>query len=278
MLVVYYSTCQYEGIHTLINKFIDNYEYIYLENWTTISNNKDLPIEQLKKADMFIYQYIDKKHGKYTCDLQIPNNILTLLKNDCIIYGLPYVRNDGYWSIIPFTHCYSGCTGGQNEILEYKLNGYSIDEILKMYDDGLLNFNQINRFNKCINHMKKNEQNLNNNLKFEGYRQYNINLTDFIEKNYKKYDLFETHLHPTSYIYYYIANELLYNYKSIRPYVDIFNNDKRFDGMAGSMQEKFTHSKYSISELSLSFNDILIDDTQCKEAIITIYNYGKLTH
>jgi hypothetical protein len=276
MLVVYYSTCQYEGIHTLIKDFIENYEYIYIENWITINNKKNIPIEILNKADIFIYQYIDKIHGKYSTDLSVPDNILTLLNKDCIIYGLPYIRNDGYWGIIPFSHCYMGCTGGQNEILEYKLKGYSIANILKMYDDNLLNFNQVNRFNNSLQHMEKNENIMRNNLNIKSIKQHNIYLTDFIKNNYKNYDLFVTHLHPASYIYYYIANELLYNYKSIRPYVDIFNNNKIFNGMAGNVSENFKHSKYSILELSLSFNNILIDDEYYKDMIIKIYNNGKI--
>ena len=30
MFVIYYITCQYEGIHTLIKKYIENYSYIYI--------------------------------------------------------------------------------------------------------------------------------------------------------------------------------------------------------------------------------------------------------
>jgi hypothetical protein len=280
MLVVYYSTCQYEGIHTLIKDFIENYEYIYIENWKTIGNKKDLPIETLNKADIFIYQYIDKIHGKYTTDLTIQDNILSLLNKNCIIYGIPYIRNDGYWSIIPFTHCYNGCTGGQSEILEYKQNGHSIDNILKMYNENLLNFNQLNRFNNSLKHMEENEKNMHNNLTFTYYKQYNIYLSDFIKTNYKFHDLFVTHLHPSSYIYYYIANELLYNYKLIKPYIDIFKKSKIFKGMAGdeSENELFKHSKYSLLELSLSFENILIDDQQCKNEIIKIYNKGYIDY
>ena len=80
-----------------------------------------------------------------------------------------------------------------------------------MYDDNLLNFNQLNRFNDSLKHMKENEKKMDNNLNFKMFKQHNIYLTDFINLNYMVHDLFLTHLHPSSYIYYYIANQLLYN-------------------------------------------------------------------
>ena len=120
MLVVYYTSCQYEGIHTLLQNHIENYSYEHIDTWMSIHNKIDLPIDILQKANIFIYNNIDKKHGKYSTDLSVSNNIFTLLNPCCIRYGYSFIRNDGYWSIIPFNNCFTDCPSGKTCVLENK--------------------------------------------------------------------------------------------------------------------------------------------------------------
>ena len=61
----------------------------YIQTFSTIWNNQDLPINILNNADIFIYQPINVKYGKYSTDISIPNNILTHLNKNCIqIYNI----------------------------------------------------------------------------------------------------------------------------------------------------------------------------------------------
>jgi hypothetical protein len=56
---------------------------------------EDIPVEDLQKADLFIYQPIKKEHGIYSTHPDVENNFLTHLRDDCIKVSFPYIYNSG---------------------------------------------------------------------------------------------------------------------------------------------------------------------------------------
>ena len=77
MKIVYYSNCQYAGIHYFLKQAIQEpIDLYHLENYKLIKEQKPIPVNRLKEADIFIYQPIDKRHGIYSTESTVDNNIL----------------------------------------------------------------------------------------------------------------------------------------------------------------------------------------------------------
>jgi hypothetical protein len=76
-----------------------NYEEIL--NYEYIREERELPLDVIKKADIFIYQPIDRKHGIYSTDLSVENNILSHLSPNCKKVTFPYIYNSAFWGFVP---------------------------------------------------------------------------------------------------------------------------------------------------------------------------------
>ena len=52
--VVYYANCQARGLDFFLKLFLKNINTNHIENYTFIKNNKKIPYNILKEADIFI--------------------------------------------------------------------------------------------------------------------------------------------------------------------------------------------------------------------------------
>lgn len=201
MIIVIYSNCQGKGLQYYLQTKIKA-KYHHIENYKYFENKTQLPLNILKNADVFIFQFTNKKHKIYSTDPTINNSILSTLNKNCIKIGIPSIFQSSFWPIIPG---FGSCREGHNIIKELKKK-YTLNHILKMYDNNEINFKLKDRFIRNENHTKEIEKfyikNLVENCKI-------ITITPFIQKYHKKYKLFFTHCHPTSYIYVYITNEII---------------------------------------------------------------------
>ena len=252
MNIIFYSNCQSIGLkYFLENKFPSN--YVRLENFKFFENNLPLPINILKNADIFIFQFTNKSHGIYSTDPTSELNIFKYLKPSCIKIGFPSIFQNSFWPLFSgFEH--KSNSAGLDIIKELKKN-YSLDEILNKYDNNEINFNLKKRFNECESYTKNLEQFyiLNSN-----YYNYNvIEITPFIRNNYKKYKLFLSHCHPTTYVYVYITNkiiEILNNKLNLNlELYNIFNREYIIDIIPGIDPYTFQDSKYIIQELNVEY-------------------------
>jgi len=124
--------------------------------------------EELSICNLFIFQYSSKESvEKYTCKLH----------ETCKQVSFPYIYDDGTFSI------HMG-TGGFTPIDKLVKKNYTLDEILKMYDDGTIDFELESRREKSIQILKEKE------------KVCTIQISDFIELNRIK-PIFFTHNHPT---------------------------------------------------------------------------------
>lgn len=206
MKIIYYSNCQYVGIHYFVKQAIkEPFEVYHLENYTLIKEKKPIPIDRLSQADIFIYQPIDKRHGIYSTESTVENNIMSYLSPNCKMISVPYIYNSALWCLIPPANV-DGYIGDYPNIDKYvnrepieklKSQGYSLNDVLRMFSNNEIDFDYENRFNKCIDVLKKKEENCQ------------VKISDFIVKHIRSVKLFLTQNHPTTCIFAHIANQIL---------------------------------------------------------------------
>lgn len=203
--IVYYSNCQFMGLNFFLNKTIKNLKSFHIINYQLIKEDKPIPINILQKADIFIYQPIDKKHNIYSTDKTVENNILTHLRSDCIKISYPYIYHSSLWIfLLPsfadgFIANYSQINHYVNTepITKLKNKGYSLNKVLQMYRDGKIDFEFNNRYEISIKILKEKES------------ICDVKVSDFIEKNIRKRKLFFTQNHPTTCVFIHCVNQIL---------------------------------------------------------------------
>jgi len=205
--LVFYSNCQGGlGINRFLCSKINFKKVIYIETFSTIWNKKDIPRDVLMEADLFIYQPINKKYGKYSTDESIQNNILTYLKKDCIKISFPYIY---FACLFPLYYANDAAEidGGssydnskivnRDVILKLK-EKYSSQEIISLYDTFQIDFNFKNRYENTIKRIKEKE------------KICDIEITPlFTIENIKSIKLMHTNNHPTNFVFKYITNKIL---------------------------------------------------------------------
>ena len=191
MICIIYSNCQGRGVRRFLEKqdnFRADYSIHVINNYTAIAENKELPTELLKKADLFIYQPIHAKHGIYSSD-----KVLSLLSEKCKCISFPYIYNDALWPIFEKKGRYVGGNSVICLMKENKSLKYIIDTFMKLEID----FDFTGRFSYSNSILKKKEQ------------VTTVKVADFIKQNFRSRRLFLTCNHPTSYVFAYCVNQIL---------------------------------------------------------------------
>ena len=260
--LVFYTNCQCRGLGYFIKKHINKIDTKHIENYRLIKNKNQIPIDILKRADIFIYQPIDKKHGIYSTDISVENNIMSYLSPNCKIVSFPYIYNSSLWILLPPAHI-DGYIGNYLDINKYinrepieklKTKGYSLDEVLEMYSNGLIDFDYENRFNKSIQILKKKEE------------LCDVKVSEFIEKNIRKHKLFLTQNHPTTCVFIHCVNQILsilgYNHK-----YDEFAYPENICNLPGEM----SHTSYDIKYWNFEYKNNNINNNWYVKHIKNIY-------
>jgi len=261
--LVFYTNCQNRGLSYFIRKYIKEIETKHIENYRLIKDKRQIPIDILKQADIFIYQPIDKKHGIYSTDTSVENNIMSFLSPNCKTISFPYIYNPSLWVLLPPAHI-DGYIGSYLHMDKYvnrepieklKIKGYSLDEVLQMYSKGLIDFDYENRFVKSIEILKKKEE------------LCDVKVSDFIEKNIKKHKLFFTQNHPTTCVFIHCVNQILY----------ILGYDYKFDEFSYpenicNLPGEWPHTSYDIKYWNFEYKNNNINNNWYVEHIKNIYN------
>tara|TARA_B110000208_G_scaffold176973_1_gene223796 strand:- start:1015 stop:1842 length:828 start_codon:yes stop_codon:yes gene_type:complete len=196
MLICIYSNCQFDGIIPNLKKNLKNINIIQLENYSYIIKKHKLPIEELSKVDVFIYQPIRKKHGIYSTVDNMPN-IISYLPKKCLKISFPYIYNSGIWGLTKDAiKKDDGTTQGNRDCI-LELKNKSLDDIIDMYKNNKINFNYKKRFNSSLSKLIEKE------------KICNIKISDFIVSNIKKKKLFFTQNHPTPFTFTHICKQIL---------------------------------------------------------------------
>ncbi len=216
-LMTIIGNCQADALSKFLlnnNVFSKEYKYIYVKPIYVLNENEliELYNQVLQTLDLLIIQPISnnyKNNAKYSTQ-SIINNVC----GSCKIIIIPSLYFDFYH---PFNCSIDGC----NEPLDYhdknliKLfidyrETLSNEEIYNKYLELFNNSDFLNimiikdNLNKSIKEIKRREE---NNSKYTA--DYVISCSEFIINNYANICLFYTVNHPTKYMFYYVADEIL---------------------------------------------------------------------
>lgn len=210
-IAIIYGNCHTRIIKKYLessHKFSNVYEFYDVSEIFRLKNDYRLEKSVLKNCDLFIYQYVSKEYRGYRLSTDY---ILEYLNRDCKKISIPNSVGMGKMffpqsTSNPFNRIYKSSElgglfpYGDENIIKFMENNISINEIIhnlkkKIYSKNyiLLNFNIV--FKKLIDKEK----------------YWDIKISHFIKKNYKKKLLFYDPGHPTNYLLKKIAKEVLKN-------------------------------------------------------------------
>lgn len=261
--IVYYTNCQYRGLDYFLQTHLQTTNKFHIENYTLIKQKQQIPIDIIKQADIFVYQPIDKKHGIYSTDTSVENNIMSYLPLNCKKISFPYIYNSSLWILVP-PATIDGYIGNYSDMDKYinrepieklKAKGCSIDEILKMYSNGEIDFDHKNRFINSIDILKKKEE------------ICDVKVAEFIEKNIKKHKLFLTQNHPTTCVFVHCVNQIL----------SILGYDHKYDEFAypinvSNLPEEWPYTSYDIKYWNFEYDIGNVNNNWYVDHIKNIYN------
>ena len=183
--------CNFISLNTYVvsgSKYINN----------TNLNKKD--IEQIKEADVFILQVIEKDRGYLNNE-----NVIKYCKSNCIIIKIPHYRNSiyQYKTLEQFDDKYSLI---KNWTLPKKIKNIdNIDETINIIKDEIKIMNTYN-YNK--DEMKKEfQQKLDEFMDID--KLSDIKMSDYFYNNYKLHKLFQSRSYPSSIFFHELTNRLL---------------------------------------------------------------------
>ena len=183
--------CNFISLNTYVvsgSKYINN----------TNLNKKD--IEQIKEADVFILQVIEKDRGYLNNE-----NVIKYCKSNCIIIKIPHYRNSiyQYKTLEQFDDKYSLI---KNWTLPKKIKNIdNIDETINIIKDEIKIMNTYN-YNK--DEMKKEfQQKLDEFMDID--KLSDIKMSDYFYNNYKLHKFFQSRSYPSSIFFHELTNRLL---------------------------------------------------------------------
>lgn len=209
MKVLFYVNCLNWSIRYYLSKKYKDIEYDEIPTYQFVGgwDDKDpweINEEQLKWADVFIYQKMDKKFGIRSTDPSIEYNMLTHLRPDCIKISIPYIYNDVNWITFP-PAIGDGNVGGWGDtsrhsnsesILKLKRRGYSLKQIQDLHLMKMMDWDIPGRVKKYYDELDRRDETLD------------VKSSDFIKEHIRNHQLFFTQNHPTSILPGHLSNQI----------------------------------------------------------------------
>ena len=196
---LFIGNCQNQGIIHYLSyskEFMNTYNINSYANWQLIENQSEIPMKDIQEADLFVCQPLRPVHGCYSTDPSVKGSIGSYVKDDCIKFSYPYVFSSAMWPIVQAGQNQNRWFG--NEIIdELLLHGFSRNKIIEMHYENKINWKYKERFEKSVEILKEKET------------ITNLKISDFIENNYRDKLLFLIPHHPTSIIFFHLANLIL---------------------------------------------------------------------
>ena len=184
--VLVFGNCQSRIIAGILkaNLNLNRYDVDFLINNVRSKGFKgeDATYSVVAESDILICQPLGERHGKLAFSY-----IQDSLKNKCRFVTYPYLFNSGIQSL---GYVFNSKKNSYGEIYGSEAIVKSISDIgyeatINAFKTGNINFSLMERFNFCIDELRRREVDLD------------IKLTDYILKNYQHQQLFISHNHPT---------------------------------------------------------------------------------
>lgn len=227
-----YANCQGWALGHFLNKnlfFQADYKIEYLVNYLMINQKKDISIDLLQSADLFIYQPVREEHGIYSTD-----HVLSYLRDSCRQISFPYLYNDALWPLFRDEKRIVNASA-ITDLLE---SGASVVEIAVKFLSLQIDFQFQNRFQNTLQILGEKEA------------ATTVKARQYILENYKAEKLFLTHNHPSSQLLVYCANQVL----SILQYPLLKKGDHPHPNEA-QLPGYFPISPYEKAHYQLSYED-----------------------
>lgn len=190
-LCLIYATCQGRAVEFFLNKsesFCELYRIETIDNLLLIKSGASLPVDALRKADLFICQPVSARHGIYATE-----NFIKYLSPQCKIISSPYIYNDALWPLFEG----GGKIKGKEIIAALVEKGMSLKEIVDMFCAGKIDFQFARRFHESMAILRSTEL------------RTDVMVADFIENKLSGEKLFLTENHQTSSVYMHCVNQIL---------------------------------------------------------------------
>lgn len=190
---VFYANCQADGIALFLRKMEFPYEITVFRNYQIILGEQKLSDLEAaaKTCDLFIYQPTNDKHGDSSSE-----NALTMIPVTAESISFAYIYNHGLHPLTEY--------GGKYPGSEFMNLGYwqmPLHELLRQYDDGVINFALWPRFLNCLAEQAAREQ------------FTDLKITRFMMQNLDRRLLLNVN-HPTSILFVELAR-LIFHYLGI---------------------------------------------------------------
>jgi hypothetical protein len=158
----------------------------YIVSYSQLNNFSNFK-QQFKDADILLINNI-KKYDDFTI-----KNLKKILKKDCLLIVIPFVRFEGYWIPEPIKRLKYIKDNAVSFFPDIKIN-----DINKYLTESTYNKESfINYYNTCLNKLKHIEN------------ESDIKFYDFFIENHTKYPFFRDNYHPTTNMLEYVASEIL---------------------------------------------------------------------
>jgi len=180
-IIVCFGNCQAMQITRYLRTYLNQNDYTILlySNYDGKFTTEET-VKAISLADIIIYQPLSHHYKDLSS-----KNIRKIAKKDAKLVSFPYIYNNGLYSL----ETDGEKIIGKDAILKLYKKGYSKEEIIKMREQGKIDFKLKKKFKKSLNIMREREKDLD------------IKLVDFIEQNYKEKQLFLSHNHPTNLVF-----------------------------------------------------------------------------
>ncbi len=196
--ILIYSNCQGKPIMVLLKRCFPHNKIEHIPAHTYIKEKKILPGDLFRNCDIFIYQPIDEKYGQYSTDFILKNYVNEKAEK----VSFPYIYFQGYFPSFA-KNTDNGSAPFQNMICRKMAAISQTGKSAKEICDALSAEDLFSR--------QKIEDTVEHTIKLlkEKERKTDIKISGFIEKNFRRTDLFSTPKHPTEYVMTDCVNQIL---------------------------------------------------------------------
>jgi len=207
MRIVIYATCQGRILVDYLQQQIPGSSAVSIHNYEYIAGDRLVTDDEhnrqiLAAADVLIYQPLSSKYGKNSSD-----HILSAVSDQCIKISIPYLYNHSFWPLCvalqadledqPDRQLIFARQIKNREIIDSLFDrGISVDEVIEMFDRGMIDFQCQQRFQDCQDHLIRNES------------LCDVRVADFINEQYLDHKMFYYPSHPTAVLMQHMADSI----------------------------------------------------------------------
>lgn len=267
---LFMGNCQNNGVIYFLShspEFINTFDIKQYPNWILIENQCQIPMQEIQEADLFICQPLPPAHGCYSTDPSVEGSIGYYVNDKCIKINYPYVYSSAMWPLIQAAQGENRWFGGEC-IDNLLFKGIGKENILSLYRENKIDWNYKDRFEESINILKEKE------------KWTEVKISNFIEDNIQENLLFLIPQHPTSIIFFIIANQILeiLNMKKLTiDVIESINDTNLLDSTYNLQTHMFPIHKSALDFYEMKFgNNYLHTSEQFYEQ--RILDYLKMNH